>query len=107
MPKVHNKYHNTAPTGAVYIGRPSVWGNPFSVAEFGREEAIRKHADLVLHNRVLMDLVKEKLAGKDLVCYCAPKACHGDVLLAVANGTPMPPLPRSGNEQEEKADQRI
>lgn len=24
-------------------------------------------------------------SGKDLVCFCAPRACHGDVLLREAN----------------------
>ena len=27
--KVHNKRARTAPPGAVYVGRPSPWGNPF------------------------------------------------------------------------------
>jgi hypothetical protein len=27
-----------------------------------------------------------ELRGKDLVCWCAPKPCHGDVLLRLANG---------------------
>lgn len=31
------------------------------------------------------DVAKRELAGKDLICYCAPKACHGDVLIEVAN----------------------
>jgi hypothetical protein len=31
-----------------------------------------------------MDQVHE-LRGLDLVCWCAPKACHGDVLLKLAN----------------------
>jgi hypothetical protein len=26
-----------------------------------------------------------QLRGKDLVCWCAPAACHGDVLLELAN----------------------
>jgi len=29
---------------------------------------------------------KRELRGKDLVCFCAPNACHGDVLIEVANG---------------------
>ncbi|WP_245303774.1 DUF4326 domain-containing protein [Pseudorhodoplanes sinuspersici] len=27
-----------------------------------------------------------ELEGKDLVCWCSPEACHGDVLLKLANG---------------------
>ncbi|MEM2159611.1 MAG: DUF4326 domain-containing protein [Candidatus Nitrosotenuis sp.] len=26
-----------------------------------------------------------ELRGRDLVCYCAPLECHGDILLAIAN----------------------
>lgn len=29
MPRVYNKHHGDAPPGAVYIGRPTKWGNPF------------------------------------------------------------------------------
>jgi hypothetical protein len=32
-----------------------------------------------------MDALSE-LRGRDLVCWCAPLLCHGDVLLALANG---------------------
>ena len=35
-------------------------------------------------NRPLIDYIHE-LRGRDLVCWCAPEACHGDVLLALAN----------------------
>ena len=46
MPRV---YHvNTAPTGAVYIGRPSAYGNPFIIGVHGsRKECIRKYEDHV------------------------------------------------------------
>jgi len=26
-----------------------------------------------------------ELRGQDLVCWCAPEACHGDILLELAN----------------------
>ncbi len=29
----------------------------------------------------------DELRGKDLVCFCAPLACHGDLLLWLANTT--------------------
>lgn len=29
--------------------------------------------------------IKNSLRGKDLVCWCAPEACHADVLLEIAN----------------------
>lgn len=81
MPKVHNKYHNTAPKDAVYIGRGSPWGNPFVIGKDGsREEVIEKFRIFTLPK---LDL--EPLRGKDLICFCSPKACHGDILLKEAN----------------------
>jgi len=86
MPKVHNKHANTAPKNAVYIGRPSKWGNPFVIGKDGtREEVIAKYRDYILGNAQLLAGLHE-LEGKDLVCFCAPQACHGDVLINLANG---------------------
>jgi len=76
----------------VYIGRPSKWGNPFShkkdtLAEFRvstRDEAIRKYGEWLLKQPHLMNQLHE-LRGKILGCWCNPKACHGDLLLRLAN----------------------
>lgn len=85
MPRVHNKYSNTAPKNAVYIGRPSKWGNPFQIGRDGtREEVIEKHRDWILGNPELLAQIHE-LKDKDLVCYCSPQACHGDTLMELAN----------------------
>ena len=29
-----------------------------------------------------------ELRGKDLVCWCAPERCHGDILIELANSGP-------------------
>ncbi len=64
----------------VYIGRPSKWGNPFTIGRDGtREEVIKKYREYVMGNTELMNALHE-LKGKVLGCWCAPKACHGDVL---------------------------
>jgi len=84
--KVLNKYEDGMPTGAVYIGRPSKWGNPFVINRDGtREEVIAKYRIWLLGQPAKVAAAKRELAGKDLVCFCAPKGCHGDVLLEVAN----------------------
>ncbi len=71
--------------GDVYIGRPSKWGNPFVVGTaYLRGEACHEHALWIRNQPQLMAQLPE-LKGKNLVCYCAPKACHGDTLLALAN----------------------
>lgn len=78
----------------VYIGRPSKWGNPFgtkhdSAAEIicdTREEAIAAYEMWLLEQPDLLAEVKAELKGKVLGCWCKPKhACHGDVLLRIAN----------------------
>ena len=69
----------------VYIGRPSVWGNPFVIGKDGtREQVIAKYRAYVLSNPQLMARIGE-LRGKTLGCWCAPFACHGDVLVELAN----------------------
>jgi hypothetical protein len=65
----------------VYVGRPSKWGNPYLVGRDGtREEVIQKYEEWLVQNEELMGQLEE-LQGKDLICWCAPEACHGDVLL--------------------------
>lgn len=64
----------------VYIGRPSKWGNPFVIGQDGdREEVIKKYEEWIRNKPELLKDIKE-LENKVLGCWCAPKACHGDVL---------------------------
>lgn len=86
MPKVYNRHHRDAPPDAVYVGRPSIYGNPFAIGPDGtREEVIAKYRALVMGNRLMLGQVKKHLRGKDLVCFCAPLPCHADVLIEIAN----------------------
>jgi hypothetical protein len=70
----------------VYVGRPSRWGNPFTVGRDAhtREDAIKKYEAYILAHPKLMAALPD-LRGKVLGCWCAPKPCHGDVLLRLAN----------------------
>lgn len=85
--KVVNKYVEKYD---LYIGRGSKWGNPFShqentKAEFivgSREEAIDAYYDWIKTQPDLMNDLHE-LKGKTLGCFCKPKECHGDVLVAI------------------------
>lgn len=88
MPKVWNKRDPKTPKDAVYVGRPSLYGNPFEIGKHGdRENVIRRYKHEVLGemSNAQLDLLKLNLKGKDLVCWCAPKPCHADVLLEIAN----------------------
>ena len=83
MPKVLNKRYVESPVeGAVYVGRPTKWGNPFVIGRDGtRKEVIEKYRGWLAES----GLDPKELEGKDLVCWCAPMACHADVLLELAN----------------------
>jgi len=64
----------------VYIGRGSKWGNPFKIGPDGdRAEVIEKYLAYLGTRSDLLDAIGE-LRDKALGCWCAPKACHGDVL---------------------------
>lgn len=76
----------------VYIGRGSMWGNPFShllvsKASFrvdSRDEAISAYAEWIKTQPELLAALP-RLKGKTLGCWCAPRACHGDVLARLAD----------------------
>lgn len=75
----------------VYIGRPSVWGNPFVIGrDGGRDGVIAKYEEWIKFTNT--DLLKRlpELRGKKLGCWCKPNACHGDVLAALADKEPKP-----------------
>lgn len=100
------------PDNAVYVGRPSIWGNPYSLEHEGkttwhlygfgvylssftsrtgmeaRAEAVRRLQELMGKERAPWDeeMIRAELAGKDLACWCPlDQPCHADVLLEVAN----------------------
>lgn len=89
MCRVWNKASAEPPEDAVYVGRPTKWGNPFVIGEDGtREEVLEKYMRWLGGRPDLIRDVREELQGKDLVCWCAPEPCHADVLLAIANPGP-------------------
>ena len=86
MPKVYNKKSFEIPEGAVYVGRPTKWGNPFVIGKDGtRDYIIKKYRQWLGPQIRDGHLNPQELAGKDLICWCAPEACHADVLLEIAN----------------------
>ena len=70
----------------VYIGRPSLFGNPFSIGKDGNRKEVIEKFRVYFHDRIWQDLdftkkVKQ-LKGKILGCWCKPGKCHGDVIAA-------------------------
>ena len=82
------------PSGAIYVGRPTKWGNPRVV---NTEQNLTRERVVALYRQALLDGilpvsvvdVQRELRGKDLVCWCRPdQPCHADVLLEIANRQP-------------------
>lgn len=76
-----NKYKSSYD---VYIGRGSIWGNPFTVQEHGRDRCIQLYKEYIIERLCNEpELVQQLLSlrGKRLGCFCKPQACHGDVLV--------------------------
>jgi hypothetical protein len=86
MPKVYSKRVKGYPSDAVYVGRPTKFGNPFVVGVHGKQgECVGMYEDWVRNKHELVAAIKAELKGKDLLCWCAPEPCHADVLLRIAN----------------------
>jgi hypothetical protein len=82
MTKVVNKYKSEYD---VYIGRGSIFGNPFVIGKDGtRDEVILKYRNY-FYDKIIKDedflkavlLLKDKVLG----CFCKPQDCHGDIIV--------------------------
>ncbi len=77
----------------VFVGRPSIYGNPFSerrgtLARFrvaNRVEALMQYEAWLMKHPGLLERVKRDLPSKLLGCYCWPDACHAEILARIAN----------------------
>src|SRR6516225_12062671 len=83
------------PANAIYVGRPTVWGNPYVVgSELMNGETLTAEKAVELYEQHLADNFSERdirhcLHDKDLACWCAlDEPCHADVLLRIANSRP-------------------
>ncbi len=92
--------HNLRDDFDVYIGREvpdqgiraSKWGNPFVMVDESdteRERAIAAYREWVVKQPELMGSLEE-LRGRRLGCWCAPKRCHGDVLVELIESPQKP-----------------
>ena len=83
------------PANAIYVGRPTVWGNPYVVgSQLMNGETLTAEKAVALYEQHLADNFSERdirhcLRDKDLACWCAlDQPCHADVLLRIANSRP-------------------
>ena len=87
MARLYNQQTDAIPNGAVYIGRPGPYGNPFVIGEHGdRAEVIAKYDAWLATQPALIAQMRRELAGRDLVCWCAPLPCHGNSILRLLAG---------------------
>ena len=71
----------------IYIGRPSIWGNPYKIGPDGtRAEVLEKYRTYILNTPKLRVRLPD-LDGKVLGCWCYPAPCHGDVLSELVDYT--------------------
>src|SRR5581483_2018083 len=83
------------PANAIYVGRPTVWGNPYVVgSRLMNGETLTAEKAVELYEQHLAENFSERdirhcLHDKDLACWCAlDEPCHADVLLRIANSRP-------------------
>jgi len=115
-----------APAGTVYVGRPTLYGNPFQIARVGKIWIVFVDAEPGVTGRTVAtvfdqrearrtavdnfrsmlrtpggseqaEFFAQQLRGRDLMCWCpVGEPCHADVLLEIANGPDLPPGGPSG-----------
>jgi hypothetical protein len=78
------------PAGAVYVGRPTVWGNPFAVHQrmlWTPAVVVELYEGFLAEHPEIAEAARAELAGRDLACWCRlDQPCHADTLLRVAAG---------------------
>lgn len=75
--------------GAIFIGRPSKWGNPYHLKNSpDRITCVEDYARYLATRPDLLAALPE-IRGKMLKCFCSPEPCHGDVLALCADITGM------------------
>lgn len=85
-PMVYNRHMGNEPEDAIYVGRPSIWGNPFTARSEVQRNKVCDQFEEYAMTKLLQDPEwLRPLQGKSLVCWCAPKRCHADTLYRLAN----------------------
>lgn len=78
------------PENTVRVDRRSEWGNPFIMRNDSDKERDRvcDAFEEMVAKWLLPETIaalKKDLKGKNLACWCAPKRCHAETLLRIAN----------------------
>jgi len=85
--KNRDTYH---PFYCVYIGRGSMFGNPYIIGKHGTRKQVIDKYRTYFYNKIKFNTFFKKsvlsLKDKVLLCFCAPKPCHGDVIAEYLDG---------------------
>lgn len=80
------------PRGAIYVGRPTLFGNPYEARDFGNcapqllVDLFRDWIKTDDFDAIQLRRALPTLRGKNLLCWCpVGQPCHADVLLELAN----------------------
>lgn len=90
MPRVLNIRHEKISTSDARVDRMTKWGNPFAMRHESTQERDRvcdAYERWIKQRPQLIEEAKNELRGKNLACWCAPKRCHAETLLRIANET--------------------
>lgn len=85
-PHIWNRRNPACPSTAIYVGRPTKWGNPFIIGRDGdRATVITKFRTRLRNRPDLRAAARRELRGHDLSCWCSPLDCHAAVWIEIAN----------------------
>ena len=72
-PQVLSRHDGGDPPGSVYVGRPSKWGNPYTIGPDGdRVDVIRKFRAYVASNPTLSAMARARSATLSMVSAAYP-----------------------------------
>lgn len=79
------------PPNAVRIDRKTELGNPFPIGRrYGdRAAVLRLHERWFARQGELIRVWLPLLHGRDVICWCAPLPCHGDLYVRLAAMSPL------------------
>ena len=90
--RIVNRRDHPVLDNMVYVGRPaqglkgSPLANPYKIGPYGnRENVIRLYrhwlaAKIAAKDRAVLNALSQLNEDSVLVCWCAPKACHAEVI---------------------------
>ena len=86
---INYRTYNLDKSKIIPIDRRSIFGNPFLLSKYCREESILQYFAWFHRQLEFRSDFKEavlKLKGKTLGCWCTPLPCHGDVIINYLDG---------------------